>query len=73
MIRLKKDSGVRLEVVGRMPEKNIREEEEEEVVLERNIMDDGPESRLPRPENIEADLWTEVVRLNSYIGKGTYV
>lgn len=45
------------------------EDEVEGAVLERNIME-GPEGRLCRPENMESDLWTEVVRLNSYLGRG---
>jgi len=42
--------------------------EDEGVVLQPNIMK-GPEDRLCRPDNMEVEIWTEVLRLNSYLGK----
>jgi hypothetical protein len=76
IIRLKRDPPV-LKRINHC--ENIEEElilpaedegdEEEGVVLERNIMEDA-ECRLRQPDNVDADLWTEVVRLNSYLGKG---
>jgi hypothetical protein len=63
--KIKKRNDVEEEAEKRKEEEN----ENEGVELERNIMED-PESRLRQPDNVDADLWAEVLRLNSYLGKG---
>jgi hypothetical protein len=50
---------------------NVQPEEDEGIILQPNIME-GPEDRLSRPHNMEVDLWTEVLRLNKYLGQRTH-
>ncbi len=51
---------------------NVQPEEDEGIVLQPNIME-GPGERLSRPRNMEVDLWTEVLRLNRYLGQRTHI
>ncbi len=51
---------------------NVQPEEDEGIVLQPNIME-GPGERLCRPHNMEVDLWTEVLRLNKYLGQRTHL
>jgi hypothetical protein len=51
---------------------NVQPEEDEGIVLQPNIME-GLENRLSRPHNMEVGLWTEVLRLNRYLGQRTHL